>query len=70
MVLLVLAVLWGIVLIPPAVHKRRAARQGRSVENFRKRLEVLAPPAVPRASRPSSAVRPAGSAPPRVAVVA
>lgn len=70
MVLLVLAVLWGIVLIPPAVRNRREARQGRSVENFRKRLEVLAPPAVPRATRPPSAVRPAGSAPPRASLVA
>lgn len=70
MVLLVLAVLWGIVLIPPAVRNRREARQGRSVENFRKRLEVLAPPAVPRATRPPSAVRPAGSAPPRASMVA
>jgi hypothetical protein len=69
-VLLVLAVLWGIVLIPPALRNRAEARQGRSVEQFRKRLEVLAPPAVPRASRPPSAVRPAGSAPPRVAAVA
>jgi hypothetical protein len=69
-VLLVLAVLWGIVLIPPALRNRAEARQGRSVENFRKRLEVLAPPPVPRAARPASAVRPAGSAPPRVAVVA
>jgi len=69
-VLLVLAVLWGIVLIPPALRNRAEVRQGRSVENFRKRLEVLAPPAVPRASRPSSAVRPAGSAPPRIAAVA
>ena len=70
MVLLVLAVLWGIVLIPPALRNRAEARQGRSVQNFRKRLEVLAPPAVPLASRPATAVRPAGSAPPRVAVVA
>ena len=70
MVLLVLAVLWGIVLVPPALRNRREARQSRSVENFRKRLEVLAPPSVPRASRPPSAVRPAGSAPPRMAAVA
>ncbi|MDQ3943913.1 MAG: hypothetical protein M3357_01915, partial [Actinomycetota bacterium] len=70
MVLLVLAVLWGIVLIPPALRNRAEARQGRSVENFRQRLEVLAPPAVPRAARPPSAVRPAGSSPPRVAMVA
>ncbi len=70
MVLLVLAVLWGIVLIPPAVRNRKEARQGRSVENFRRRLEVLAPPPVPRATRPSSAVRPAGSAPPRASLVA
>jgi hypothetical protein len=69
-VLLVLAVLWGIVLIPPALRNRAEARQGRSVANFRKRLEVLAPPAVPLASRPATAVRPAGSAPPRMAVVA
>ncbi len=70
MVLLVLAVLWAIVLIPPALRNRAEARQGRSVENFRKRLEVLAPPAVPRASRPPSAVRPIGSSPPRIAAVA
>lgn len=70
MVLLVLAVLWGIVLLPPALRKRAETRQGRSVENFRKRLEVLAPPAVPRAARPPSAVRPVGSAPPRASLVA
>ncbi|MGH9036161.1 MAG: hypothetical protein ACRD0O_10380 [Acidimicrobiia bacterium] len=70
MVLLVLAVLWGIVLLPPALRKRAEARQSRSVENFRKRLEVLAPPAVPRAARPPSAVRPIGSAPPRASLVA
>jgi len=69
-VLLGLAVLWGIVLLPPALRKRAEARQSRSVENFRKRLEVLAPPVVPRASRPPSAVRPIGSAPPRAALVA
>ncbi|MGH9039653.1 MAG: hypothetical protein ACRDZ3_05425, partial [Acidimicrobiia bacterium] len=68
--LLVLAVLWGIVLIPPVLRNRAEARQGRSVENFRKRLEVLAPPEVPRATRPPSAVRPAGSAPPRASFVA
>lgn len=70
MVLLVLAVLWGIVLLPPALRKRAETRQGRSVENFRKRLEVLTPPAVPRASRPPSAVRPVGSARPRASLVA
>ena len=70
MVLLGLAVLWGIVLLPPALRKRAEARQGRSVENFRKRLEVLAPPVVPRASRPPSAVRPIGSALPRASLVA
>ena len=70
MVLLGLAVLWGIVLLPPALRKRAEARQGRSVENFRKRLEVLAPPVVPRASRPPSAVRPIGSALPRASLAA
>ncbi len=70
MVLLVLAVLWGIVLIPPALRNRAEARQGRSVADFRKRLEVLAPPSVPLASRPATAVRPIGSAPPRMSVVA
>lgn len=69
MVLLVLALLWAIVLVPPALRNRAEARQGRSVKNFRKRLDVLAPP-VPRATRPPSAVRPAGSAPPRMALLA
>lgn len=69
MVLLVLALLWAIVLVPPALRNRAEARQGRSVEKFRRRLEALAPP-VPRAARPPSAVRPAGSSPPRMALVA
>ena len=43
MVLLVLAVLWGIVLIPPALRARAETRRERSVGAFRRRLERLAP---------------------------
>ena len=69
--LLILAVLWGIVLGPWAWRAHTQRRRMRSVDNFRRRLQVLAPvPDVPRATRPSVASRPAGAARPAVALVA
>jgi hypothetical protein len=70
-VLLILAVLWGIVLGPWAWRAHTQRRRMRSVDNFRRRLQVLAPASdVPRATRPSVASRPAGATRPAVAVVA
>ena len=69
--LLILAVLWGIVLGPWAWRASRERRRMRSVDNFRRRLQVLAPVSeVPRATRPSVAARPAGATRPAVAMVA
>src|SRR5918911_4821514 len=71
LVLLILGVLWGIVLGPWAWRARVERRRMRSVDNFRRRLQVLAPVSeVPRATRPSVAARPAGATRPAVAVVA
>ena len=71
MVLIVLAVLWGIVLGPWAVQVRAEQRRMRSVENFRRHLRRLAPPSPgPRASRPSVAARPSGAARPVVSLIA
>lgn len=71
MVLLVLAMLWGIVLIPPALRARSEARRGRSVDTFRRRLALLAPvPEAPLAARPALATRPVVAARPAVALVA
>jgi hypothetical protein len=70
-VLIVLAVLWGIVLGPWAVQVRAEQRRMRSVENFRRHLRRLAPPSPgPRASRPSVAARPSGAARPVVSLIA
>lgn len=71
LVLLILAVLWSIVLGPWAWRARTERRRMRSVDNFRRRLQVLAPVSdVPRAARPSVAARPAGAARPAVALIA
>lgn len=71
MVLLVLAMLWGIVLIPPALRARSEARRVRSVDTFRRRLALLAPvPEAPLAARPSLAARPVVASRPAVALVA
>jgi hypothetical protein len=70
-VLIVLAVLWGIVLGPWAVQVRAEQRRMRSVENFRRHLRRLAPTTPgPRASRPSVAARPSGAARPVVSIIA
>ena len=51
MVLLILALLWSIVLGPWAWRARTERRRMRSVDNFRRRLQVLAPVSdVPRAT--------------------
>lgn len=41
MVLLVLAGIWAVVLIPPAVRARAEGRPGDSISNFRRQLTVL-----------------------------
>lgn len=73
MLLLILAVLWGIVLIPPALQRRAERNRVRSVDRFRRRLQVLAPPgtppAAPVASRPADAARPFGASRSHVALV-
>ena len=71
MVLIVLIVLWGIVLIPPAWQSHAEARKARQVDAFRRKLSVLAPAAdTPLARRPMDAARPFEAARAHVAVVA
>lgn len=70
MVLLVLALLWGIVLVPPALRVRAERHRARSVYRFRRNLAVLAPPEVPRAVRAAEAARPVGAARSHVALIA
>jgi hypothetical protein len=71
MVLIVLIVLWGIVLIPPAWQSHAEARKARQVDAFRRKLSVLAPAAdTPLARRPLDAARPFEAARAHVAVVA
>lgn len=71
MVLIVLIVLWGIVLIPPAWQSHAEARKARQVDAFRRKLSVLAPaPDTPLARRPMDAARPFEAARAHVAVVA
>lgn len=41
MVLLVLAVIWGAVLVPPAMRARSESRPADSIGNFRRQLSVL-----------------------------
>lgn len=41
MVLVILAVVWAIVLIPPAIRARAEGRPGDSITNFRQQLAVL-----------------------------
>ena len=41
MVLLVLAVIWGAVLVPPALRARSESRPADSIGNFRRQLSVL-----------------------------
>ena len=75
MVLLILAVLWGFVLVPPLLRNRAATRTEskriRSLRRFRRRLSRLSsltPPLTPR--RHADAARPAGAARPHVAIIA
>src|SRR5688500_6117190 len=69
MVLIVLVVLWGIVLIPPAWQSHAEARKARQVDAFRRKLSVLAPAAdTPLARRPMDAARPFEAARAHVAV--
>lgn len=69
--LLILAVLWAIVLVPPKLRTRAESRKLRSIRRFRRRLAVLAPPVEPvPAHRPEGASRPFGAARPHVAVIA
>ncbi|MEW6475626.1 MAG: hypothetical protein AB1679_25505 [Actinomycetota bacterium] len=71
MVLIVLIVLWGIVLIPPAWQSHAEARRARQVDAFRRKLSVLAPgPDTPLARRPMDATRPFEAARAHVAVMA
>lgn len=52
-VLILLAVVWAVVLVPPYLRSRGAARPGSSVSSFRQGLDVLgrsAPPAVSTAA--------------------
>jgi hypothetical protein len=71
MVLIVLIVLWGIVLIPPAWQSHAEARRARQVDAFRRKLSVLAPaPDTPLARRPMDASRPFEAARAHVAVMA
>lgn len=71
MVLIVLIVLWGIVLIPPAWQSHAEARRARQVDAFRRKLSVLAPgPDTPLARRPLDAARPFEAARAHVAVMA
>ena len=53
MVLLILAVIWAAVLIPPAVRGRAERRPADSITNFHQQLAVLRR-AAPRGSRPSN----------------
>ena len=75
MVLLILAVLWGFVLVPPLLRNRAATRPEsqriRSLRRFRRRLarmSSLTPPLPAR--RHADASRPAGAARPHVAIIA
>lgn len=75
MVLLILAVLWGFVLVPPLLRNRAATRTEskriRSLRRFRRklaRLSSLTPPLPAR--RHADAARPAGAARPHVAIIA
>ncbi|HYH50110.1 MAG TPA: hypothetical protein VEG38_11240 [Acidimicrobiia bacterium] len=71
MVLIVLVVLWGIVLIPPAWQSHAEARRARQADAFRRKLSVLAPGAdTPLARRPMDAARPFEAARAHVAVMA
>ena len=71
MVLIVLIVLWGIVLIPPAWQSHAEARRARQADAFRRKLSVLAPaPDTPLARRPFDAARPFEAARAHVAVMA
>jgi len=71
MVLIVLIVLWGIVLIPPAWQSHAEARRARQADAFRRKLAVLAPaPDTPLARRPVDAARPFEAARAHVAVIA
>ncbi|CAN5673525.1 hypothetical protein BH24ACT4_BH24ACT4_03830 [soil metagenome] len=63
-VLILLAVVWAVVLVPPYLRSRGAARPGSSVSSFRQGLDVLgqsAPPAV-STSASFAPVRPAPAA--------
>ena len=75
MVLLILAVLWGFVLVPPLLRNRAPTRTEskriRNLRRFRRRLARLSnptPPLPPR--RHADASRPAGAARPHVAIIA
>jgi hypothetical protein len=74
-VLLILAVLWGFVLLPPLLRNRAATRTEskriRSLRRFRRKLARLSSltPALP-ARRHADASRPAGAARPHVAIIA
>jgi hypothetical protein len=71
MVLIVLLVLWGIVLIPPAWQSHAETRRARQADAFRRKLSVLAPAAdTPLARRPMDAARPFEAARAHVAVMA
>jgi hypothetical protein len=74
-VLLILAVLWGFVLIPPLLRNRAAKRPEskriRALRRFRRRLarlSTLTPPLPAR--RHADAARPPGAARPHVAIIA
>lgn len=74
MVLLILAVLWGFVLIPPLLRNRAATRSEskriRSLRKFRRRVDALTLTPSRLARRHADASRPAGAARPHVALIA
>lgn len=59
MVLVVLAVIWGVVLIPPYVRSRAESRPGDSIGSFRRQLGVLQRTG-PIAIAPAHRLNPAG----------
>ncbi len=65
-VLLILAVIWAAVLVPPALQNRRENRPGDSIAMFRNQLHMLerATPGFQQSRAMSRAERPTGSRPP------
>ncbi len=62
-VFIALAIVWAIVLVPPAVRHRSAARPGSSVSRFRQGLDVLGRATPHPSSTPRRPLRPGGPRP-------